>query len=235
MRAWKEDLVFRDEVAKDEAISALLTRKNWRKPSIIPAVGQRGRDLQAGAGGVATMKQAAKTAKSAARSSLPLAAPNSTPTWVALRAARLLAHRRGWNGQSRSSVICLAGLLFRCPYGSEAQRKLFPVDGDGFSGQEGYGAFSVSPSQVEVVKDIFKTRKSITANAILSRSMSRFYGTVESNTTSVTSSGDRNGGVLRDSGLWVGPATHAEARANKHCAYGAVAPVLCGYPGPPSD
>jgi len=64
--------------------------------------------------------------------------------------------------------------------------------GDGFSWQEGYGAFSVSPSQVEVVRGIFKTRKSITANAILSRNLPLSCATAESYTTSVTSSGDWN-------------------------------------------
>ena len=31
--------------------------------------------------------------------------------------------------------------------------------GDGFSGQEGYGAFSVSPSQVEVVKGYIQNQE----------------------------------------------------------------------------
>ena len=34
MRAWKEDLIFRDEVARDAAITKLLTRRSWRRPSI---------------------------------------------------------------------------------------------------------------------------------------------------------------------------------------------------------
>ena len=33
MRAWKEDLVFRDEVARDPAIAALLRRRSWKRLS----------------------------------------------------------------------------------------------------------------------------------------------------------------------------------------------------------
>ena len=48
MKAWKEDLVFRDEVAKDAAISALLSRGKAREDvRLHAAVGQCGRDLQA--------------------------------------------------------------------------------------------------------------------------------------------------------------------------------------------
>ena len=71
--------------------------------------------------------------------------------------------------------------------------------GDGFSWQEGYGAFSVSPSQVRSSRDIFKTRKSITANAILSRNLSLSYAIAESNTTNGTYLGNWRASSLRDS------------------------------------
>ena len=55
MRAWKEDLVFRDEVAKDAAITALLSAgEAGADLRLHAAVGQCGRDLQAGAGRVSS-------------------------------------------------------------------------------------------------------------------------------------------------------------------------------------
>ena len=53
MRAWKEDLIFRDEVARDPAIAKLLSAgKAGEDLRLYAAVGQCGCDLQAGAGGM---------------------------------------------------------------------------------------------------------------------------------------------------------------------------------------
>ena len=55
MRAWKEDLVFRDEVARDPAITAMLSpEKLDRDIRLHAAARQRGRDLQANPGRVAS-------------------------------------------------------------------------------------------------------------------------------------------------------------------------------------
>ena len=53
MRAWKDDLIFRDEVAKEPAITALLsTGEAGRDLRLHAAAGQCRRHFQAGAGRV---------------------------------------------------------------------------------------------------------------------------------------------------------------------------------------
>ncbi len=53
MRAWKDDLVFRDEIERDPAITALLEqREAGPHLRLHPPARQRGRNLQAGSGGV---------------------------------------------------------------------------------------------------------------------------------------------------------------------------------------
>jgi len=46
MRAWKEELVFREEVARDTAITALLSRRSCADLRLYAAIGQCGCDLQ---------------------------------------------------------------------------------------------------------------------------------------------------------------------------------------------